>query len=108
LQYNEINIEGTVALLSHATDYYKELLGNAPINLYAISPDLWGDHEKLILEDNLFDKALYSRGGENILFLMKLDKAPHPDSIPIAEILLCMMICICLMLSMLVMYIFRD
>ena len=41
LQNGNSVVEGTKNLLIHATDYYKELFGPAPRNLFNLSPDLW-------------------------------------------------------------------
>jgi mannosylglycoprotein endo-beta-mannosidase len=45
-------IEGTVNLVKHATDYYKNLFGPAPGNLFHIDQNLWDHKEKLNDYDN--------------------------------------------------------
>jgi hypothetical protein len=45
-------IEGTVNLVKHSTDYYKNLFGPAPGNLFHIDKNLWDPKENLNDDDN--------------------------------------------------------
>ena len=52
LNVGDTIIEGTDNLLAHATDFYKNLFGPAPGNLFKMEQDSWGVEEKLSEEDN--------------------------------------------------------
>jgi hypothetical protein len=52
LDNNGVLVEGTKELLAHATDYYKNLFGPAPGNLFKLSPSLWSEEEMLNEQDN--------------------------------------------------------
>lgn len=85
----ETSIEGTENLLNHATAYYKELFGPAPGNLFHLSPDTWGSHEKLNDEDNEFLTRPFSEEEvRKALFEMESNRAPGPDNI-LAEFYKC-------------------
>jgi hypothetical protein len=45
-------VEGNENLLRHATDYYKTLFGPGEGNTIPLDPNLWGDNEKVTIEDN--------------------------------------------------------
>ena len=77
-------IEGTPNLISHATEYYKELFGPAIGNQFRLDSDLWGENELVSEDDNIL--LIKSFSGEEIkyaLFQMEKNKAAGPDSIPI-------------------------
>ena len=70
LQHNGFVIEGTHNLISHATKFYKELLGSAPGNLVSIDPNLWSDLELIYVEDTeIFMKPFTVEEVNNALFL---------------------------------------
>jgi hypothetical protein len=48
MKCGEVQIEGTENLISHATEYYKELFGPTPGNQFHMNLDTWNDHEKLL------------------------------------------------------------
>jgi hypothetical protein len=50
LSENDVIIEGMGNLISHATEYYKDLFELAPRN---ISAYLWEQHERISVEDSL-------------------------------------------------------
>jgi hypothetical protein len=45
-------INGTEALLAHATDYYKTLFGPVEGNLFELELDIWGEDECVNSLDN--------------------------------------------------------
>ncbi|XP_073360628.1 uncharacterized protein [Aegilops tauschii subsp. strangulata] len=76
-------IEGTNDLLRHATDFYKELFGPAPGNIFHLDPDTWGQDEKLTDEENEFLTRPFSEEEvKKALFSMKNNRALGPDNIP--------------------------
>ena len=76
-------IEGTENLLKHATDYYRELFGTAPGNLFHMDPGSWGEDEKLTDTDNDFLTRPFSEEEvKAALFSMDSNRAPGPDNIP--------------------------
>src|SRR3954469_4761261 len=75
-------IEGTDNLLSHATDFYKNLFGPAPGNMLAMDPIIWepceilGDRERSILDSPFTVEEV-----KKALFAMKINRAPGIDNI---------------------------
>jgi hypothetical protein len=83
LDNDGIVIEGTKNLLQHATDYYKNLFGPAPGNLFPISPNLWSAAETLTVDDNIdLTRPFSMEEVKNALFEMDVNRAPGPDEIP--------------------------
>lgn len=77
-------IEGTDALLQHATSYYKSLFGPAPSNLFTISSNLWQDKENISEEDNvLLTKPFILEEIKHALFSMDSNRGPSPGNIAI-------------------------
>ncbi|CAN6179481.1 unnamed protein product [Urochloa humidicola] len=77
-------IEGDEEILKHATDYYKDLFGPAPGNVFPLDPGMWGAHEKVNSEDNEWLTRPFSEEEiKGALFQMERNKAAGPDSIPI-------------------------
>jgi len=77
-------IEGTPNLISHATEYYKELFGPAIGNQFQLDSDLWGENELVSEDDNiLLTKSFSEEEIKYALFQMEKNKAAGPDSIPI-------------------------
>jgi hypothetical protein len=84
LKENDILIEGTDNLISHATAYYKNLFGLAPGNILDFDANMWKPHEKLSEEENLILTRPFSvEEVKFALFSMAPNKAPGPDNIPI-------------------------
>jgi hypothetical protein len=84
LKENDILIEGTDNLISHATAYYKNLFGPAPGNILDFDPNMWNPHEKLSEEENLILTRPFSVDEVKVaLFSMAPNKAPGPNNIPI-------------------------
>ena len=84
LKNGEDMVEGTKDLLDLATNYYKDLFGPAPGNLFEISPGLWSPEERLNEEDNNnLSREFTCEEVKNALFSMDINKAPGPDNIPI-------------------------
>ena len=77
LQNGNSVVEGTKNLLNHAIDYYKELFGPAPGNLFNLSPDLWSPGKKTNEEDKKYlTRPLTFEEVKNALFSMDINKAP--------------------------------
>jgi mannosylglycoprotein endo-beta-mannosidase len=53
LKKDDIHIQGTADLLTHATEYYKMLFGPGEGNLMQLADSVWSVHEKLSVEDNV-------------------------------------------------------
>jgi hypothetical protein len=84
LKENDILIEGTDNLISHATAYYKNLFGPAASNILDFHVNMWKPHEKLCKEDSLILARPFTvEEVKTALFSMALNKAPGPDNIPI-------------------------
>lgn len=78
------NIVGDVALLNHATSYYKELFGKAAGNLVPINPDLWDANEKLTDIDNkILDRPFSEEEVKQALYEMEKNKAAGPVGLPV-------------------------
>uniref|UniRef100_A0ACD5YW83 Uncharacterized protein n=1 Tax=Avena sativa TaxID=4498 RepID=A0ACD5YW83_AVESA len=68
----------------HATEYYKNLFGLAPGNMFHMSRDLWSLDETISEEENTMLTAPFSiKEIEEALFSMDVNRAPGPDNIPI-------------------------
>ena len=84
LQNGEILIEGIENLIQHATEYYKELFGPAPGNMFQLDPNLWSLEEKISEEDNIeLSRPFTIEEVKYALFSMETNKAPGPDNIPV-------------------------
>ena len=84
LNHNNLVIEGTSNLINHATEYYKELFGPAPGNLFSILEELWSVNERLNnLDNNCLIRPFTVQEVKAAMFSVKPNKAPGPDSIPI-------------------------
>ena len=83
LECGSMVIEGTKNLLSHATNYYRELFGPAPGNICHIDASLWSQDENIMPEDNEYLTRPFSLEEiKTTLFAMKPNRAPGPDNIP--------------------------
>ena len=83
LKSGVVEIEGTDDLISHATEFYKNLFGPAPGNLFHMDPESWGEAEKLTKEDNDDLTRVFSEEEvKDALFAMDANRAPGPDNIP--------------------------
>jgi hypothetical protein len=77
LKDNDVLIEGTRDLISHATSNYKSLFGHAAGNILDFDANMWKPHEKLTAEDNLvLDRPFTLEKVKNALFSMAPNKAP--------------------------------
>lgn len=77
LDSNDGIVEGTDNLIKHATDYYKELFGPAPGNLFPMSLELWDESEKMSLSNNeTLTRPFSIEKIKNALFAMDTNKAP--------------------------------
>uniref|UniRef100_A0A8I6XWR9 Reverse transcriptase domain-containing protein n=1 Tax=Hordeum vulgare subsp. vulgare TaxID=112509 RepID=A0A8I6XWR9_HORVV len=77
-------IEGNKNMLKHATDFDRDLFGPAPGNLCKIDGNMWDDKEKLgDIGNFLLLRPFSDTEVKHSLFLMKHNKAPRPDNIPI-------------------------
>lgn len=63
-------VEGTDNILKHATTQYRDLFGPAPRNLFAISPDLWNEDERINESDNMSLLDLFLRKKLSMLCLL--------------------------------------
>jgi hypothetical protein len=76
LKDNDVLIEGTCDLISHATAYYKSLFGPAAGNILDFDANMWKPHEKLSEEDNLAHARPFTlEEVKNALFSMAPNKA---------------------------------
>ena len=83
LEDNGTLVEGTDNRLQIATDYYKNLFGPAPGNVFSISHELWSQDEVLCEDDNIDLTRPFSVDEvKNALFSMDTNRAPGPDNIP--------------------------
>lgn len=90
LKNGDTTIMGDAELLAHATDYYKDLFGPAPGNLFNLDPDLWKPHENITdLDNEALCKLFFEAEIKEALFQMKPNKAAGPDSIPIEFYQIC-------------------
>ena len=77
-------IMGTLDLLNHATNFYKELFGPAQGNMFPLSNNLWHEGEVLNDEDNEWLNRPFSESEiKSALFQMETNKTAGPDKIPI-------------------------
>jgi hypothetical protein len=78
------NIQGTPALLEHATSFYKELFGPAIDVGVRSRDDISGREEKLADEDRAnLDRNFTEEEIHDIICQMEKNKAAGPDGIPI-------------------------
>ena len=83
LDDNGVAVEGTDNLLKLATEYYKNLFGPAPGNMFKLSPSLWDPTEVLDEADNADLTRPFSVDEvKHALFSMDTNRAPGPDNIP--------------------------
>ena len=69
-------VEGTKNLLVLDTNYYKDLFGPAPGNMFSISVNLWNENERISFYDNIdLTKPFSVEEIKHALFSMKLNKA---------------------------------
>jgi hypothetical protein len=59
LKKDDLNIQGTSALLDHATYYYTMLFSPWEGNRMALDANIWTEWEKLTMEDNEKLKELF-------------------------------------------------
>ena len=84
LECNDVLTEGTKYLLKHATNYYKDLFGSAPRNLFHGSTDFCNQDEKISLSDNEeIAREFTMEEVKTDLFSMKANKVPGPDNIAV-------------------------
>lgn len=93
LQDDNITFEGDMALVDHATKYYKQLFGPAKNTRIPLNPSLFENTVKLSNEDNTVKlsnednadlcRAFTETEIKEALFEMEHNKAAGPDKIPI-------------------------
>jgi hypothetical protein len=84
LKKDDIHIQGTADLLTHATEYYKMLFGPGEGNLMQLADSVWSRQEKLSVEDNMVLNEPFSEEEiQAAINSMVKNKAPGPDGIPI-------------------------
>ena len=77
-------IKGDADLLSHATEYYKNMFGPEEGNAFPIDPGLWEENKKVNGEENsTLTQPFSEEEVKKALFLMEKNKAAGPDKIPI-------------------------
>lgn len=83
LKIGDTLIEGNDDLIAHATEFYKELFGPAPSNMFHLDPDTWSEEERLSEADNLIlCREFTETEVKEALFDMATNRAPGPDNIP--------------------------
>ena len=84
LKASEVEIEGTDNLITHATEFYKDLFGPAQGNQFHLDPDAWSEDERLSEDDNRdLCREFTETEVKDALFSMATNRAPGPDNIPI-------------------------
>jgi hypothetical protein len=84
LKKDDIHIQGTADLLTHATEYYKMLFGPGEGNLMQLADSVWSAQEKLSVEDNMVLNEPFSEEEiQAAINSMVKNKAPGPDRIPV-------------------------
>jgi hypothetical protein len=84
MKKDEINVQGTSALLEHATDYYKYIFGLGEGNNMALDASIWSNEEKLSEEDNEnLNEPFSETEVKHALDCMMKNKAHGPDEIPV-------------------------
>jgi hypothetical protein len=84
LKKDDIHIQGTADLLTHATEYYKMLFGPREGNLMQLADSVWSVQEKLSDEDNIkLNEPFSEEEIQATINSMVKNKAPGPDGIPI-------------------------
>ena len=75
-------IEGDSDLITHATEYYRNLFGPASGNTFPLNENLWKCDEKVSKTDNFELKKPFSESEiKDALFQMEKNKAAGPDKI---------------------------
>jgi hypothetical protein len=78
------NIQGTPALLEHATNFYKNLFGPVHDTGVRLRDDTWGENEKLSEEDRInLDRSFSEQEIYDTICQMEKNKAAGPDGIPV-------------------------
>jgi mannosylglycoprotein endo-beta-mannosidase len=84
LKKDDIRIQGTANLLTHATEYYKMLFGPGEGNLMQLADSVWSVQEKLSDEDNMkLNEPFSEEEIQAAVNSMVKNKAPGPDGIPV-------------------------
>jgi hypothetical protein len=84
LKKDDIHIQGTADLLTHATEYYKMLFGPGEGNLMQLADSVWSVQEKLSDEDNIkLNEPFSDEEIQAAINSMVKNKAPGPDGIPV-------------------------
>jgi hypothetical protein len=84
LKKDDIHIQGTADLLTHATEYYKMLFGPGEGNLMQLADSVWSVQEKLSDEDNIkLNEPFSEEEIQAAISSMVKNKAPGPDGIPV-------------------------
>ena len=84
LKAGKVEIEGTDNLITHATDFYKELFGPAQGNHFHLDPNTWSESEKLSEDDSRdLCREFTETEVRDAFFSMVTNRAPGPDNIPV-------------------------
>ena len=78
------DIVGDVAIVEHASQYYKELFGPCNHTDFHIDPNYWEQGEKINVQENEeLSKEFSFNKIKEVVFSMERNTAPRPDHFPI-------------------------
>jgi hypothetical protein len=84
LKNGDENIQGTPALLEHASNFYKKLFGPVHDAGVILRNDIWDIEEKLNEDDRVnLDRNFTGKEIHDVICQMEKNKAAGPDGIPV-------------------------